>query len=315
METAKQIIESAKITVVMPVRNRASIVLDTLKSIERQTYLPLKIVLVDNNSTDNTLQVLTEWKQRVERADLQVEITAEEYPSAAAARRKGSELVDTEYVMFFDSDDIMTPDHIRLTMEEFNMHPDADLVGWSVEIVDSQRRLIKKHNFPHKSLFYRNMLNGALSTQRYAMRTRLLLDVGNWNPKLRGWDDLELGTRIALHNPIFSVRQGAPTVCIIRHPDSITGSHFSHDPAKWHESLSAISAYLTTKRQKRTLRLQRAVLAGEYAHEGRTDLCDNQLLEAIQGEKSYFYRLLYRTACRWVASGLPGVSIVMRPFF
>ncbi len=54
------------ITLVIPVHNRAAIVERTLQSVECQTARPLRVILVDNNSTDNTLQVLRRWKAAAE---------------------------------------------------------------------------------------------------------------------------------------------------------------------------------------------------------------------------------------------------------
>ncbi|MDE6528594.1 MAG: glycosyltransferase family 2 protein, partial [Muribaculaceae bacterium] len=97
------------ITIVVPVYNRAGIVERTLESIRQQSHRPLSVVLVDNNSTDNTPHVLRKWKSEVEAPDMQVTIVDEPVAGAPAARNRGLGLTTTPYVMFFDSDDIMTP--------------------------------------------------------------------------------------------------------------------------------------------------------------------------------------------------------------
>lgn len=51
-----------ELTIVIPVYNRAGIVGRTLESVQRQTLRPLRVVLVDNNSTDATPEVLRAWK-------------------------------------------------------------------------------------------------------------------------------------------------------------------------------------------------------------------------------------------------------------
>ena len=50
------------VTIVVPVFNRSNLVVETLDSIACQTALP-SLIIVDNNSTDNTMSVITEWAQ------------------------------------------------------------------------------------------------------------------------------------------------------------------------------------------------------------------------------------------------------------
>ncbi|MDE7388508.1 MAG: glycosyltransferase family 2 protein, partial [Muribaculaceae bacterium] len=101
--------EPKLITVVIPVRNRARLVEATLASVAAQSMAPARIVLVDNGSTDGTEEVLRRWADK--RTDTIV--VSEPIPGAAAARNRGLREVESPYVMFFDSDDIMPTRHIE----------------------------------------------------------------------------------------------------------------------------------------------------------------------------------------------------------
>ena len=105
---------TAPITIVMPVRDRASVVGRTLESIERQTFRPLSVVIVDNGSTDITPEIVEKWRRRVDGDDFKVTVVTEPRPGASAARNRGLREVESEYVMFFDSDDEMLPRHVEL---------------------------------------------------------------------------------------------------------------------------------------------------------------------------------------------------------
>ena len=303
------------ITVVIPVYNRAGIVGATLQSVARQTYRPMRVVLVDNNSTDATLNVLRRWASEVEAPDFNVEVVVETHHTAAAARRKGSELVSTEYVMFFDSDDIMHPAHVERAMRAFESDSDLDIVGWDFPLVNSVGRKLRMCRFYKKNLIWHGLMNGSMSTQRYAMRTALLHQAGGWNPAIRAWNDMELGIRLALLHPKVLKLKGEAAIEVICHPNSITGISFSADTAKWECALDAIDAELPTRRYRRMSLLKRAVLAGYYRKEGA--ISDSQRLMSIiyKRENCPFYRFLFRTAMLWQANGLPGVSLIFRPFF
>ena len=88
------------ITIIIPVYNRAGIVGPTLDAVAAQTWRPLNVILVDNASTDNTLQVLNQWKKSVERPDFKVEVIEERTPGASAARNAGLRRATTRWTMF-----------------------------------------------------------------------------------------------------------------------------------------------------------------------------------------------------------------------
>lgn len=303
------------ITVVVPVYNRELMARATLSSIAAQTYRPMRVVLVDNDSTDGTLAMLRQWAGSVKAPDFSVEILSESIRTAAAARRKGTEAVRTEYVMFFDSDDLMHPDHVARAMREFTAHPEADIVGWDFPLCDTGGHRLHRCRFFARSLMYHNLINGSLSTQRYAMRTSLLLAAGGWNPAIKRWNDLELGVRLALQRPAAIKSGGVPTLHTVGHPDSITGPSATEAAPDRIATLDAVETLLTSRRHRRILRLKRAILAGECRREGSREYARVQMQSLLRSEKCPFYRLLYRAASAWVACGIPGVSIAFRPFF
>ena len=80
-----------EVSIIIPVYNRASVVPATLQSVVAQTYRPLQVVLVDNDSTDDTLQVLETFKKEHPGEGFNVVITNEAHHTAGAARNRGFE--------------------------------------------------------------------------------------------------------------------------------------------------------------------------------------------------------------------------------
>ena len=66
-----------EVTIIIPVYNRATVVGATLQSVVDQTHRPLQVVLVDNDSTDDTMQVLETFKREHPGADMSIVITSE----------------------------------------------------------------------------------------------------------------------------------------------------------------------------------------------------------------------------------------------
>lgn len=305
---------SAPITIVIPVHNRASLVGETLASVEAQTFRPLRLIVVDNASTDGTLSLLTRWKEEHRTADFTVDILSEPRPGAAAARNRGLAEVTSPYTMFFDSDDIMAPGHVARAMEGFSSPSSPDVVGWDCHEInlDGTSRVIP---FVTRSPLRHTIFHGTMSTQRYAARTSLFRQAGGWNPDIYSWNDIELAVRLLRLRPRILRLKGTPTVTIRYTAVSITGTSYSSSAGRWEASLDSIEANLATDRQHRLVRLRRAHLAGLYAAEGRPDLSAPLLARALAAEPSPLHRLLLRATCALTGRRIRGALRLFSPFF
>ncbi len=189
------------LTIVIPVHNRAHIVRRTLASVEAQTLRPLRVVLVDNASTDNSLEILRSWAKAPHGLD--VTVVEECRPGSTAARNRGLEEVKTEWTMFFDSDDTMRPNHCERAL---SCSDDADMVGWNVCMHMPYGRTSIKRFYCGDAQFH-SLFHGSTATQRYMARTSLFRRAGLWNEEIKYWDDIELGARLLALKPRNSVRR------------------------------------------------------------------------------------------------------------
>jgi len=303
------------ITIVVPVHNRASIVDRTLQSILAQDYRPLRVILVDNNSTDGTCDVLTRWKNKAEASGLAVEVLSEPRPGAPAARNRGLQATVTEFIMFFDSDDVMHPGHVSRAMRALASPPHPDIVGWDIRITGLDGKSFTKPFYASDTVWH-CLMHGGMGTQRYAARTALFRRAGGWNNDIPGWNDIEIGMRMLMLDPSIEKLYGPVTVDVMRQEVSITGTDFSSTPGKWETSLDAIEKTLgPSTRRRRRVNLRRALLAGDYAREKNRTESDRLLRRALSSERCPFYRALFRLARAYVSVGGRGGARLLRPFF
>ena len=190
----------APITIAIPVYNREEIVKRTLESVANQTYRPLKVILVNNNSSDNTGEVLLSWKTANEGPDFRIDILDEETPGACAARNRALEFIDTPWTMFFDSDDIMPPDHIEKAVDAIESNPDAQVVGWARKIHFIGGKTVTK-TFSSRNMNYENLTQSIFATQNYLARNDIFKKSGGWDRTIKVGQDIELGSRIIGLNP------------------------------------------------------------------------------------------------------------------
>ena len=104
------------VSIIIPVYNRAHIVGPTLDSVVVQTHRPLQLVLVDNLSSDNTLEVLRSFKASHEQADFQIDVVQEPHHTASAARNRGKRRcpLDTDPLHAVDNKPTLSFDLLHL---------------------------------------------------------------------------------------------------------------------------------------------------------------------------------------------------------
>ncbi|MFL1012233.1 glycosyltransferase family 2 protein [Flavisericum labens] len=101
------------VSIIIPTYNRAHLIGETLDSVLAQTYTNWECIVVDDGSTDHTAEVLKNYCQNDKR--IQYHRRPVNKPKGAnACRNYGFEVSKGGMLIFFDSDDKMTPDHIDL---------------------------------------------------------------------------------------------------------------------------------------------------------------------------------------------------------
>jgi len=110
-------------SIVIPTYNRASSVEDTLAGCFSQSYDNFEIVIVDDGSSDNTLEVLNKI------TDPRLVIVAQDNAGPAAARNHGMRVARGEYIAFLDSDDVWYPDFLMQAERAYQQDPDQLLYG------------------------------------------------------------------------------------------------------------------------------------------------------------------------------------------
>lgn len=296
--------DKMEISIIIPVYNRAEMVKATLDSVKAQTHRPLHLVLVDNNSTDNTLQVLQDFKKENETPDFAIDVIEETTPGACAARNTGAKLVNSEWLMFFDSDDTMddclVAEYVRKIQE---CKGDVDVVVTNLDF-NKNGHIFHVH-FARKDFLINHIFHAGLSTQRYIIRKSVFEQSGGWNETVKCWNDWELGIRILLQNPRVAVLDSGIYVHVTVHDDSITGANYSQNhERREHAITTAISAveqskYGQKERLLKFLQYRKVLLAGLYKQEGRSDLAHEMWSEVSEELKpntllKCFYWLMYK---------------------
>lgn len=303
------------VTIVVPVKNRATLVLRTLNSIKAQTWRPLRVIVVDNGSTDGTADSVRRWAEKNADADFQVSVEEEPRPGAAVARNLGLEGVDTRLMMFFDSDDLMEPGHVESIMKRFYAGDDPDLVMFRVRIhpLDGADRITKR---PGADRMVTHICHSLMRTQGYACETALARRAGGWDEQTRGWDDLEFGARM-LMEARRAVFIPDVNVQVYAQVDSITGTEFSSRRGEWERVIAKMehtfekAPHKNREKWIRTLAYKRVMLAAAYWREGSKEAAGELLHSALSHPLlNGLQRLYLKAAFYYTAIGGRGAAVL-----
>lgn len=269
------------VTVIVPVRNRSGVIVRCLDSVAAQTYAAVRLIVVDNGSTDDSRSVVADWLEAHAPRFLEARLLDEPRAGANAARNCGLRTVTSGYVAFFDSDDEMSPYFLAAMLSALRRSAGARWVLARTRMIFPDGTAQVRHGVPHPTAV-RHLLSAQVSTQSLVAEAALLHEVGGWDETLTCWQDYELGFRLLRHAP-------RPAWCeqvfhrIYRTADSITGHSLSANASGIAAALCRLAEQVETPSAfpratgdaqqlsaqcRRALWLRAHIVAGRFCAEG-----------------------------------------------
>lgn len=189
------------ISAMIPTYNRAHLLGATIESLLRQDYPDIEIVVVDDASTDNTVEVVEAIRQRDPRVRLVVN------PKNLGLTKnwnKCLELARGELVQIMQSDDLIDADYFRRVVEVFDTNPAVGFVAASARYIDLDGFVIDPGT-PRKAQHYAagDEAVAALITGGYphvssiVMRRECYETLGKFNDVIWHGPDVEMDARLA----------------------------------------------------------------------------------------------------------------------
>ena len=180
------------ISVVMTAYNEEQYIADAIDSVLNQKFDDFELIIIDDNSTDGTSEIVREYSQRCEKIKL---IINKQNQGQSISRNKALNSSRGNYIAVMDADDISAENRLKLQYEFLENNPDVFLCGSSCikitkdgeEIGETnvpsnpQRKLPEKNVIIHPSIMFRN--NGQVEyrdkfeySQDYDLHLRLISD-------------------------------------------------------------------------------------------------------------------------------------------
>jgi glycosyltransferase involved in cell wall biosynthesis len=239
---------SPLVSVIIPTYNRRRWIGECLDAIKAQTYTNVETLVIDDRSSDDTVQWL--------RAEPQYSFTQihvqPKNGGASEARNAGIRLSKGELVVFIDSDDALAYNHIEKAVEIFQKHPEVGLFCCDSTIIGPDGELLYEGHtwheiqselkrYPVKSGF-RSLADIFLFSNcfpGFTLRREVLERVGYFDQSIFPMDDYDLALRVA---------GGGYGVYYLHEPLALRRDHIG-------QASGSANSVLTCHEQIRTLRL------------------------------------------------------------
>jgi len=198
------------ISIIIPCRNAAEWLGDTLNSVFAQTWKDFEVLVVDDQSTDDSRRLM----QNID--DPRLKIVDGPGMNASAARNAGLEQASGQWIQFLDADDMLHPEKLQIQMELAHNHPEYLLFsGEWARFRKEPREAIFRPEPVWKDLsgleFLRlHFQEGWMFQPGVWLTHRSLIDkAGSWNEALTLNDDGEFFCRVMLTAGSIQFCEGA----------------------------------------------------------------------------------------------------------
>jgi glycosyltransferase involved in cell wall biosynthesis len=198
MDTGNQPPAPNRVSVVIPCYNQAGYLGQAIESVLAQTCQPFEVVVVDDGSTDNTVEVARSYGN--------VRCVSQRNQGQGAARNEGFRQVSGEFVVFLDADDRLLPNACDVGLRRFADHPGVAFVaGRCIGIgPDGVRRSTWHQPVVKRNHYLALLRNNYIWTPGTVMfRTEVVRRLGGFKTTVCGAEDYDLYLRIARNHEIW----------------------------------------------------------------------------------------------------------------
>lgn len=194
------------VSIIIPTYNRAHLIKETIESVCAQTYGNWECIIVDDGSTDETLNVIKEYEIKNKKIKIYSRPTTKK-KGANSCRNYGVEKSLGDYFLFLDSDDILKEDCLQTRLGVFEKFPSLDFAVFSMGLLKNNR--FENYKYPDLTDASREKLIGLFITgplpwnmTRPLWKKNFFLTQTGFNEELDMFDDDEFNLRVVYNSNI-----------------------------------------------------------------------------------------------------------------
>lgn len=182
------------ISVVIPTYNAERTILETIESIQQQTFSGLEIIVINDGSTDKSLELLQSIK------DDRIRIFSYQNGGLPVARNRGISRARGEFIAFIDADDLWTADKLELQLAALQKKPKAGVAySWTYFKYEKEQYSYADEANHFEGNVYTDLLvkNFLHNGSNPLIRRKAIESVGLFDPTLKSAEDWDFYLRLA----------------------------------------------------------------------------------------------------------------------
>ena len=216
--------DNIKVSVIVPVYNLAEYISATLDSIINQDFNCFEVIVIDDGSTDDSLEIINE---KLSKSLIEYKVIHQENSGVSSARNRGIKEARGDYLVFVDGDDYVTGNHLS---ELYNGESDFSMVQLIKKDGD---KLSDPHHFSKKSISCEDLIKMELRMEItlsfcQLMYKRSIIDENNilFDTDAIYGEDIEFALKALVHGRDVALSNEATYYYIQRQDSAIRTSDF-----------------------------------------------------------------------------------------
>jgi len=195
-----------RISIVIPLYNKRDTIISTIESVLRQTYQDFEIVIVDDGSTDYSLQQVETIK------DSRIIVVKQTNSGVSAARNRGIKESRSEFIAFLDADDEWDEDYLETQISLLEKYTDCNIAATNYRFKDNKgfmsRTILNKIPFQGETGILSNYFDVCscshvpVWTSAVVIKKQCLERIGGFPIGIKSGEDLLTWARLAVDNKI-----------------------------------------------------------------------------------------------------------------
>jgi glycosyltransferase involved in cell wall biosynthesis len=189
--------KAPSVSFIMATFNSAKFVEEAIKSVLNQSFSNFELIVVDNQSTDKTQEILAQFAVGEPRIRV---IHMNPPGKIAAARKVGLDLALGDWVSMIDSDDVIEPEKTYRQLEYINNNKQIVYLGCNALFIDETGKVIGKYSYPENSRSLVRNLNRVKAFPPHSscfFNRKVALNSGGYNTRMLAAEDLDFQLRMS----------------------------------------------------------------------------------------------------------------------
>jgi glycosyltransferase involved in cell wall biosynthesis len=188
--------QNPRVSVIMAVHNNCQYVERAVDSILMQTFVQFELIIVNDGSTDQTLEIISNKAEK----DARIKIISQENMGLTRSLNRALNVASGEFIARMDGDDESVPDRFALQVHFLETHPDAVVVGsWVTYINESGRSLFtRRYPTTHQEIENAHLggYGGFVNHSSAMIRASALRQVSGYDESFPKAQDYDLWMRL-----------------------------------------------------------------------------------------------------------------------